>query len=154
VHAPEEPQDGPLDDDNGVAGDNGDVDPAARCGPDRQGRGGGSERNVVVEELTFRVEAELLDAWLAREAGTWDNFLRGQPGFLRKEVWLTPPCDQDGAPSALHGEAAETVRVLVWWADRQAWKAVPDQALGRLDDAMGTLLRASVCREFRLLRRV
>jgi hypothetical protein len=59
----------------------------------------------VVEELTFRVEAELIEPWLARESASWDDYLARQAGFLRKEVWLDA---EEGAPG--------TVRVLVWWA--------------------------------------
>jgi uncharacterized protein (TIGR03792 family) len=97
---------------------------------------------VVVEELTFDVEAEAFERWLAREAEAWDDLLRAQDGFLGKEVWLDP----DGAGT--------TVRVLVWWASRTQWKAVDPEALADADRRMGDLLRPSRCREYRRVRLV
>jgi uncharacterized protein (TIGR03792 family) len=96
---------------------------------------------VVVEELTFEVEADVLERWLTREGATWDALLQAQDGFLGKEVWVAA----DGGPDA--------VRVLVWWASRAQWKAVDPEALAAADERMGDLLRPSRCREFRRLRR-
>ena len=95
---------------------------------------------VVVEELSFAVEPEVFDRWLAREGESWDALLAAQDGFLRKEVWRAPD-DGGGA-----------VRVLVWWASREQWKAVDPDELEAADRRMGDLLRPSACREFRLLR--
>jgi uncharacterized protein (TIGR03792 family) len=100
----------------------------------------------VVEELTFEMEAELLDRWLAREAGTWDGFLAAQDGFLGKEVWLAPD-----AGEAKVGRC--TVRVQIWWASHAQWKSVDPAGVEAADRRMGDLLRHPKCREYRLLRR-
>ena len=103
------------------------------------------DEEVVVEELTFEVETDVFERWLAREAATWDAFLRSQDGFLGKEVWLTT----DSA-----GEGRRTVRVLVWWASHDQWKAVDRAGVEDADRRMGDLLAHSTCREYRRLRRV
>jgi uncharacterized protein (TIGR03792 family) len=97
---------------------------------------------VVVEELTFEVEAAVFDRWLAREAESWDSFLARQDGFLGKEVWLAP------------GGGCRTVRVMIWWASHAQWKAVDPEGVQAADRRMGDLLRHSECREYRVLRRI
>lgn len=99
----------------------------------------------VVEELTFEVEADVFERWLAREAATWDAFLASQDGYRGKEVWLAP--DDEGPGGRCR------VRVLVWWASQAQWKAVDPNGVEAGDRAMGELLRHSDCREYRLLRR-
>jgi uncharacterized protein (TIGR03792 family) len=94
---------------------------------------------VIVEELTFVIEPAELESWLAREAAVWDEFLRAQPGFVRKEVWR--PVDDQRA-----------VRVLVWWQSERAWRAVPSSATAALDERMGELYRPSTARSLEVLR--
>jgi uncharacterized protein (TIGR03792 family) len=94
---------------------------------------------VVVEELTFEVEAEVQDLWLAREHEVWGPFLTGQAGFVRKEVWR--PLSRPGR-----------VHVLVWWASLEAWKAVPPDAVEAVEAQMGHLRRPCTSRAHAVLR--
>ena len=66
---------------------------------------------AVVEHLRLQVPEEARQAWLEAELKTWDPWLRKQKGFLGREV-LWDIERQEGV-------------LLIHWADRQDWKAIP-----------------------------
>ena len=94
---------------------------------------------MVVEFLTFRVEPAERDEWLEVEARTWSRFLEQQPGFVRKEIWLSAD-----DPTAVHA--------VIHWRDRESWKAIPDSELAAVDAEMGHWVRQPVERVFHVLR--
>ena len=122
----------------GEAGDGAEAGAGAATAGDRLD---GELDGPVVEELTFEVEAELVDRWVSREAEAWDAFLAARDGFLGKEVWVGPEGPR------------RTVRVVIWWASRARWKAIDRGEVAAVDERMGPLLREADCREFRLVRR-
>ena len=65
----------------------------------------------VVEQLRLEVPREYREIWLEAERSTWEPWLAGQDGFLGRELLWDP----------LHGEAT----LLIRWASRQQWKAIP-----------------------------
>lgn len=95
---------------------------------------------MVVEELTFEVEPEVRERWLAREHEVWSQFFSGQPGYLGKQVWQ--PTD-----------VPTTVVVLVWWASLDAWQAVPGGEVEATEQQMGDLRRPRRARAYEVLRR-
>jgi uncharacterized protein (TIGR03792 family) len=72
----------------------------------------------AVEVLRLRVAAEQRQAWVAAERESWLPWLEHQPGFLGKEVYWDPA----------HQEAV----VLIRWASREQWKAIPQGEVAAL----------------------
>ncbi len=94
---------------------------------------------MIVEELTFHVDDGDLDGFLDADARIWTAFLARQPGFVRKEVWVP-------------GEHPGTVVIIVWWANRQLWKAITDEQVEAVDREMGEWYREPDVREYVVAR--
>lgn len=91
------------------------IDLDVREGSDEQGMGCPV---AVVEHLRLQVPADAQQAWLEAELQTWDPWLRQQKGFLGREVlW-----DKDRQEGVL----------LIHWANRQDWKAIPMHAVAAI----------------------
>ena len=72
---------------------------------------GGSFEVAVVEHLRVKVPAEARQAWLEAERGSWELWLAQQPGFLGRDL-LWDPEREEGT-------------LLIRWASRAQWKAIP-----------------------------
>lgn len=72
---------------------------------------GGSYEVAVVEHLRVKVPAEARQAWLEAERGSWEPWLQRQPGFLGRDL-LWDPEREEGT-------------LLIRWASRSQWKAIP-----------------------------
>ncbi|HSL59737.1 MAG TPA: TIGR03792 family protein [Acidimicrobiales bacterium] len=92
------------------------------------------EPGAAVEVLEFAVEPHLRDRWLEVERDTWTEFLRRQPGFVHKQVWLDP-IDES------------RVTVVIWWASRAQWKQITPEQVAAVDAEMGEWFRDSALRE-------
>lgn len=82
---------------------------------------------VVVEHLRLKVPAEEREAWIAAEHGSWEPWLEQQPGFLDRQL-LWDPDRQQGI-------------VLIRWADRAHWKAIPHDAVQGVQERFEALAR-------------
>ena len=71
----------------------------------------GSVEVAVVEHLKVKVPAEARQAWLEAERGSWEPWLQRQPGYLGRQL-LWDPSREEGT-------------LLIRWASRQQWKAIP-----------------------------
>ncbi|MDD3242378.1 MAG: TIGR03792 family protein [Eubacteriales bacterium] len=80
-----------------------------RCGPCQA-------QSRPVEQRVFRVDPALTQRFVEQDAAIWTDFLRRQPGFVAKEVWLS----QD-----VPGE----VTTVTYWRSMQDWEGVPVQKL-------------------------
>ena len=97
---------------------------------------------MYIEYLRFRVEPLLRDQFLQKDKEIWTAALSQNPGYDKKEVLLNP-------------EDPSEVIAIIWWSDREQWKAIPLEELNeieaRFNQAMGAgtyeLLEA---REYRL----
>jgi uncharacterized protein (TIGR03792 family) len=70
---------------------------------------------TVVELLRLRVPAAARRAWLTAERNSWEPWLRRQPGFRgRQLLW--------------EAEREEGI-LLIHWASREAWKAIPQREI-------------------------
>lgn len=85
---------------------------------------------MVIEQLTFDVPNTDQPRFLAQDAAIWTTALAAQPGFLGKEVWR-----EAAAPDRLH--------LIIRWADRDSWRAVPTDLLARTDAAFAAALGVS-----------
>ena len=94
---------------------------------------------MVVEWLTFAVDPAEQEQWIEIDAATWTVFLRGQRGFVRKEVWL-----DRAHPELIH--------VAVWWPDEECWNAVTQEAVDAVDASMGWWYRSGAITTFDVVR--
>jgi uncharacterized protein (TIGR03792 family) len=72
---------------------------------------GGDYEVAVVEHLRVKVPAEGREAWLKAERGSWEPWLQQQPGYLGRDL-LWDPEREEGT-------------LLIRWASREQWKAIP-----------------------------
>ena len=87
----------------------------------------GSYDVAVVEHLRVKVPAEGRQAWLAAEQGSWEPWLAQQDGFLdRQLLW-----DADREEGTL----------LIRWASKDQWKAIPPEAVDAVQRRFEELAR-------------
>lgn len=94
---------------------------------------------MVIEFLTFDVDPDERDQWLAVEERCWSRYLEGCPGFAGKEMWV-----DDDDPGRVHA--------VIRWESREAWDAVPRADVEAVDEAMGAWHREASMRAFRVVR--
>jgi uncharacterized protein (TIGR03792 family) len=103
---------------------------------------------MVVEFLSFEVPVEERSQWLDIEEQHWSRFLARQPGFIRKEIWV-PEVALNADQSA---DAYLRVHAVIWWESLELWKAIPQDQLNAVAEAMGPYEREAVCDTFTVLR--
>ncbi|AFZ32913.1 hypothetical protein Glo7428_4471 [Gloeocapsa sp. PCC 7428] len=75
---------------------------------------------MVIELLKCKVDPDLREQYLQLDAEVWTKALAECPGFLGKEVWLNPQ------------ETSEVI-LVIRWATKEQWKAIPDEFLNRIE---------------------
>jgi len=88
---------------------------------------GGSFEVAVVEHLRVKVPAEARQAWLEAERGSWDPWLQRQQGYLGRDL-LWDPEREEGT-------------LLIRWASRDQWKAIPQQEVEAVQERFEQLAR-------------
>ena len=76
-----------------------------------QQQSGSSFEVAVVEHLRVKVPARARQAWLEAERGSWEPWLAEQEGYLGRDL-LWDPEREEGT-------------LLIRWASREQWKAIP-----------------------------
>lgn len=71
---------------------------------------------MVIEWLKFQVKPELREQFVQKDAEIWTDILSQYPGFLGKEVWISPD------------DLTEVVAVI-HWESLEAWKSIPADVL-------------------------
>jgi uncharacterized protein (TIGR03792 family) len=84
---------------------------------------------AVIEHLRLKVPAEGREAWLEAERGSWERWLQQQPGFVSREL-LWDPARQEGT-------------LLIRWASREQWKAIPAAEVEAVQEHFEQLARAA-----------
>ncbi len=83
---------------------------------------------MVIEWLKFTVSPELREQFVQKDAEIWTPFLAAYPGFLKKELWISP-------------DHLEEVIIVTHWQSLEQWQAIPANALdeneARFSEAMG-----------------
>ncbi|ASC74078.1 hypothetical protein XM38_050520 [Halomicronema hongdechloris C2206] len=82
---------------------------------------------MVIEWLQFQMAPEHRERFIAADTEIWTDALTPYPGFVAKEVWITP-------------EDETTVVVVVRWASREQWKAIPEAEVRRIEQQFQTAL--------------
>ena len=87
---------------------------------------------AVVEHLRVQVPAAARTAWLEAEQGSWEPWLNRQPGFLGRDL-------------SWDGEH-EQGQLLIHWASREQWLAIPRQELDLVQERFERLAHAALVR--------
>lgn len=75
---------------------------------------------MEIEWLKFRVSPELREQFVQKDTEIWTSALSQYPGFLNKEVWISP-------------ENLAEVILVVHWASYEQWQAIPAEALQQIE---------------------
>lgn len=79
-----------------------------------------SDINMVIEWLKVRVEPDLREQYVQKDADIWTPALAEYPGFLGKEVWISP-------------DDLSQVVLIVRWASFEEWQAIPTERLQQVE---------------------
>jgi uncharacterized protein (TIGR03792 family) len=82
---------------------------------------------AVVEHLRLKVPAEARLAWIEAEKGSWEPWLAQQDGFLDRQLLWDPTTEQ--------------ATLLIRWASREQWKAIPKHDLEAVQEHFEQLAR-------------
>ena len=91
---------------------------------------------AVSEILHFKVKPQERQEWLNKDAEVWTHFLAQQPGFIKKEVWLTD-------------ETSDDLTIAVWWQSNESFQAVTPEHQAEIDKRMGIFSRPSIRMELK-----
>lgn len=75
---------------------------------------------MVIEWLKFRVAPNNREAFIQADDAIWTMALSTYPGYLGKTIWLSP-----NEPAALI--------LIIQWASREQWKAIPEADLEAIE---------------------
>ncbi|HMQ51688.1 MAG TPA: TIGR03792 family protein [Anaerolineae bacterium] len=78
------------------------------------------EKGYAVEYLIFDVKPDLIDKFIEMDHDHWTLFLKDQPGFVSKELWVN---------RSKPGE----VTAVICWHTMEEWKAIPLEKLIETD---------------------
>ena len=82
---------------------------------------------AVVEHLRIKVPADALSVWHRAEEGSWEPWLTKQDGFLGRDL-LWDPETEEGT-------------LLIRWASREQWKAIPAAEVAQVQEQFERIAR-------------
>ena len=82
---------------------------------------------AVVEHLRIKVPADALSVWHKAEEGSWEPWLTKQDGFLGRDL-LWDPETEEGT-------------LLIRWASREQWKAIPATEVAQVQEQFERIAR-------------
>ena len=88
---------------------------------------GGQLEVVVVEHLRIKVPADGRAAWLQAEQGSWEPWLEKQDGYLGRDLFWD--------------SEREEGTLLIRWASREQWKAIPETEVEAVQERFEQLAR-------------
>ncbi|MEB3321989.1 MAG: TIGR03792 family protein [Synechococcaceae cyanobacterium] len=91
---------------------------------------GDLQPQAVVEHLRLKVPASARAAWLEAERSSWEPWLQRQSGFRGREL-LWDPGREEGI-------------LLIRWASREAWHAIPAAEVARVQEAFEASARQAL----------
>lgn len=74
---------------------------------------------MVIEWLKMQVKPELREQFVQKDAAIWTAALSQYPGFINKEVWISPD------------DLSEAI-LVIHWETFEAWQAIPTADLDRI----------------------
>ena len=85
------------------------------------------EAVAVVEHLRLQVPQGSREDWMVAERGSWEPWLKQQPGFLGRDLFWDP--------------ATEEGTLLIRWSSREAWKSISMAEVEMVQQRFETLAR-------------
>ena len=82
---------------------------------------------AVVEHLRIKVPEDALSVWHKAEEGSWEPWLTKQDGFLGRDL-LWDPQTEEGT-------------LLIRWASREQWKAIPSAEVAQVQEQFERIAR-------------
>ena len=82
---------------------------------------------AVIEHLRLQVPQESREHWMVAERGSWEPWLKQQPGFLGRELFWDP--------------ATEEGTLLIRWSSREEWKSISMEEVETVQERFETLAR-------------
>lgn len=83
---------------------------------------------MVIEWLNITVQADLREQFVQQDEEIWTSVLARYPGFLGKEVWISP-------------DDLSNVVFVIRWNSFEDWQAIPQEVLDETEaqfrEAMG-----------------
>ncbi|MEO1132023.1 MAG: TIGR03792 family protein [Cyanobacteria bacterium J06639_1] len=86
---------------------------------------------TAIEILEFAIPVEQQAEFIERDERVWGKALSEQPGFLYRQIWFVP-------------NAPDRVKIAIYWASREQWKAFPSDLQADLDLQMQPFDKALV----------
>ncbi|MBM5802660.1 MAG: TIGR03792 family protein [Cyanobacteria bacterium K_DeepCast_35m_m2_155] len=84
---------------------------------------------AVVEHIKLKVPEEARQAWLEAERQSWEPWLLQQDGFLGREL--------------LWDSSSEEGTLLIRWASREQWKAIPEAEIEAVQERFEQLAKVA-----------
>ena len=84
-------------------------------------------QGVIIEHLRISVPAQNREAWLEAEKGSWEPWLARKKGFIGRQLFWD---DQN-----------EQAVLMISWASREKWKAIPQSEIDQIQEAFEALAR-------------
>ena len=82
---------------------------------------------MVIEWLKVRVDEKMRERYIQIDEEIWTTALAQYPGFLGKEIWLSP-------------SHSDELIMVIQWATREQWKAIPEAELKVIEEQFDTAL--------------
>lgn len=82
---------------------------------------------MVIEWLKFKVVAELREQFVQQDNEIWTAALATYPGFLGKEVWISP-------------DDLTQVITVVRWASSEQWHSIPPETLAQVESRFAEVM--------------
>jgi uncharacterized protein (TIGR03792 family) len=76
---------------------------------------------MVIEWLTFAVDPDHRETFIRLDHEIWTPALSQYPGFVSKEVWISP-------------DLLDQVAFIIRWQTREQWKAIPQDVLDEVQE--------------------
>lgn len=92
---------------------------------------------MVIELLRVTCPKEKQAAFIQRDSEVWTPGLAKHPGFLGKEVWVSPDKDDE-------------VVLVIRWESMEHWRTFPAEWAPGLDAQMGDLLMPLACEAYEI----
>ena len=85
------------------------------------------ESEAVVEYLRLQVPKQSREQWMVAERGSWEPWLKQQPGFQGRDLFWNP--------------VTEEGTLLIRWSSRKAWKSISMAEVETVQERFETLAR-------------
>ncbi len=83
---------------------------------------------MVIEWLKFQVAPDARERFVQVDDEIWTPVLSSYPGFLSKEVWISP-------------EDLSELVVVIHWQSFEQWQAIPSEVLQDTEDRFRAVMQ-------------